>query len=68
MLQLLRLISETSIQTTLGEHFNLPGHELCHIKASVLEKVWDLWRSLLSEESKYIRNFMTELTGMNRKK
>ena len=52
-----------------GEHFNLPGHELFHLKASVLEKVWDLVRSLLKvRESKYIRDFMTELRGMNRKK
>ena len=39
------------------------------LKVSVLEKVWDLGRSLLEvRESKYIRNFMTELRGMNRKK
>ena len=45
-----------------GEHFNLPGHELYHLKVSVLEKVWDLGRSLLEvQESKYIRDFMTEL-------
>ena len=50
-----------------GEHFNLPGHELYHLK--VLEKVWDLGRSLLEvRESKYIRDFMTELRGLNRKK
>ena len=36
---------------------------------SVLEKVWDHGRSLLEvRESKYIRDFMTELRGMNRKK
>ena len=23
------------------EHFNLPGHQLYHLKVSVLEKVWD---------------------------
>jgi len=53
-----------------GEHFNLPGYELYHILYhSVLEKVWDLGRSLLEvRESKYIRDFMTELRGMNRKK
>ena len=52
-----------------GEHFNLPGHELYHLKVSVLEKVWDHGRSLLEvRESKYIRDFMTELGEMNRKK
>ena len=52
-----------------GEHFNLSGHELSHLKVSVLEKVWDHGRSLLEvRESKYIRDFMTELRGMNRKK
>ena len=25
-----------------GEHFNLSGHELYHLKVSVLEKVWNL--------------------------
>ena len=52
-----------------GEHFNLPGHELYHLKVSVLEKVWDLGRSSLQiRESKYIRDFMTEIRGMDRKK
>ena len=51
-----------------GEHFNHPGHELYHLKVSVLENGWDLGRSLLeARESKYIRDFMTELRGMNRK-
>ena len=59
--------NSVKIQPT-GEHFNLPGHELCHLKVSVLEKVWDLGRSLLEvRESKYIRDFMTELREMNRK-
>ena len=51
-----------------GEHFNLYGHELYHLKVSVLEKVWDLGRSLLeARESKYIfRDLMTELRGMDR--
>ena len=66
----LPLISKTSMQTSLhGEHFNLPGHELYHLKVSVLEKVWDLGRSLLEvRESKYIRDFMTEFRGINTKK
>jgi len=52
-----------------GEHFILPRQELYHLKFSVLEKVWDLGRSLLEvQESKYIRDFMTKLRGMNRKK
>ena len=40
---------EISIQTSLQDrkHFNLPGHELYHLKVSVLKKVWDLVRSLL---------------------
>jgi len=50
------------------EHFNLPGHELHHLKVGVLEKVWDHGRSLLEvRETKYIRDFMT-FRGMNRKK
>ena len=52
-----------------GEHFNLPGHELNHLKVKVLEKNLDLGRYLLEVwESKYIRDFMTEFRGMNRKK
>ena len=44
--------------------------ETIHIlKVSVLEKVWDLGRSLLEvQESKFIRDFMTKLRGINRKK
>jgi len=39
------------------------------LKVSVLEKVWDHGRSLLEvRESKYIRDFMTEIRGINRKK
>ena len=57
----------TNTNQPTGEHFNLPGHE--HLKVSVLEKVWDHGRSLLEvRESEYIRDFMTELRGMNRKK
>ena len=56
-------------QPITGEHFNLPGHELYCLKVSVLEKVWDLGRRLFEvRESKYIRDFMTELTRINRKK
>ena len=46
-------------------HTNQPtGHELYHLKVSVLEKVLDLGRSLLEvRESKYIRDFMTELSS-----
>ena len=51
------------------EHFNLPGHELVHLKVSVLEKVWDLERSLLDvREYEYIRDFMIELTRNKQKK
>ncbi len=40
-----------------GEHFNLPRHELYHLKVGVLEKVWDLGRSLLEvRETKYVRD------------
>ena len=43
------------------EHFNLPGHELYHLKVSV----WDLGRSLLEgRESKDIRDFMTEPSSL----
>jgi len=60
------LFSSINLHTNqhTGEHFNLPGHELYHLKVSVLEKVWELGRSLL--DSKYIRDFMTEPRGMNR--
>jgi len=52
-----------------GEHFNFPGHKLYHLKVCILEKDWDLGRSLLEvRESNYIRDFMAELRGMNRKK
>ena len=44
------------------------GDDVDQTKVSVLEKVWDHGRSLREvRESKYIRDFMTELKGMNRK-
>ena len=44
-----------------GEHFNLPGHELYHLKVSV----WDLGRNLLEgRESRDIRDFMTEPSSL----
>ena len=43
-MQLLKLNCFNTKQPT-GEHFNLPRHELYHLKVSDLEKVWDLGRS-----------------------
>ena len=44
------------------------GDDVDQTKVSVLEKVWDHGRSLREvRESKYIRDFMTELKGMNKK-
>ena len=34
-----------------GEHFNLPGHELYHLKVSVLEKVWTSGEAYLKYEN-----------------
>ena len=53
------------------QHMFLTTYSLAYRieKDSVLEKVWDLGRSLLEvRESRYVREFMTELKGMNRKK
>ena len=48
-------IRNLHINQPTGEHFNIPGHELYNLKVSVLEKVWNLRRSLLEvRESKYI--------------
>ena len=57
-----------TIQPT-GEHFNLPGHELYYLKVSVLEKVWDLGRSLLEvRESKYIKDFYDRTQRIEQKR
>ena len=52
-----------------GLHFNLPGHRLSDMEVSVLEKVFSkdkLTRE--TRESFYIREFQTEINGMNIKK
>ena len=52
-----------------GLHFNLPGHRLSDMEVSILEKVFSkdkLTRE--TRESFYIREFQTEINGMNIKK
>ena len=52
-----------------GVHFNLPGHNLSDMEVSVLEKVFTnskIYRE--QRESLWIREFQTEVNGMNKKK
>ena len=52
-----------------GIHFNLPGHNLNHMEVSVLEKVFTNNRAYREQrESMWIRDFQTEVRGMNKKK
>ena len=52
-----------------GIHFNLPGHNLSHMEVSVLEKVYTNNRAYREQrESMWIRDFQTEVKGMNKKK
>ena len=52
-----------------GEHFNQPGHQVHHLRASVLEKVFTKDRKFVeTRESLYIREFQTTRYGLNKKK
>lgn len=52
-----------------GEHFNQPGHQVHHLRASVLERVFTRDRKFIeTRESMYIREFQTTRFGLNRKK
>ena len=52
-----------------GKHFNLPGHRTSDMQISILEKVHTKSRAVReTRESLYIKEFQTELRGMNEKK
>ena len=52
-----------------GIHFNLPGHRLSDMEVSILEKVHSKDKvTRETRESLYIRDFQTEVNGMNIKK
>jgi hypothetical protein len=57
------------LQQPTGEHFNLPGHQVHHLRASVLEKVFVKNRKFIeTRESLFIRDFQTTRYGLNRRK
>ena len=52
-----------------GAHFNLPGHSLANMKASILEQVRYNCIEYRKEREKYfIRKLNTFNTGLNKKK
>ena len=52
-----------------GVHFNLAGHNTSHMEVSVLEKVYSRSRATReARESLWIREFESEIRGMNKKK
>ena len=52
-----------------GVHFNLPGHNSSHMEVSVLEKVYVRSKAIReARESLWIREFESEIRGMNKKK
>ena len=62
------IINKDETQAT-GSHFNLPGHNLAHLKATILEQVYrntDEYRK--ERESFYIRKFNTFHKGLNKQK
>ena len=61
-------IRTKKINEATGEHFNLPGHSLAHMKVTILEKVKsqeELYRK--ERESFHIRRFNTFYRGINKK-
>ena len=52
-----------------GAHFNLPGHSLANLKATILEQVKYNDEAYRKErENYYIRQFNTYHEGMNKQK
>ena len=61
-------IRTNKISEATGEHFNLKGHSLSHMKVTILEKVKsqdELYRK--ERESFHIRRFNTFYKGINKK-
>ena len=62
-------IRNKQLNQATGEHFNLPGHKIHHLKATVLEKVFKPGRTLIEiRESYFIQQFETEIHGLNKRK
>ena len=60
-------INNQVIGLTTGDHFNLPGHSLAHMKVTILEKVRNSNSDYRREREKYfINKFNTFYEGMNK--
>ena len=60
-------INNQVIGITTGDHFNLPGHSLAHMKVTILEKVRNSNPDYRREREKYfINRFNTFYEGMNK--
>ena len=56
-------------QMATGEHFNLDGHFIFDMKVTVIEKLHKTDRATREiRESMYIRDFHSELSGINKSK
>ena len=61
-------VKGSKIEQPAGEHFNLPGHNVSHIKGLAIEKVRsrDIF-VLEAREKLYIQKFDTFRKGLNQK-
>ena len=59
-------VKNKNISKAMGEHFNLPGHNLSNMKFTIIEKVKSLEPLYGREREKYhIRKFNTFYKGIN---
>ena len=62
-----RYINNQVVSVTTGDHFNLPGHSLAHMKIQILEQVKIHSEQYRKErESYFINKFNTHYRGLNR--
>lgn len=69
ILEHLYYVRSGNSSTTVGEHFNLPGHSIANMKTCIIEKCLQnsrMYRSI--RESFFINKFQTKYKGLNRKK
>ena len=62
-------IRNSKLNQATGEHFNLDGHFIFDMKVTVIEKLHKTDRATREiRESMYIRDFHSELSGINKSK
>ena len=61
-------VRNKKLDKSTGEHFNKPGHQIAHMKITILEKIKSNDAQLRkTRETYYIQKFNTRHKGMNKK-